>query len=116
VGSSAERRRTRVRVARRSDISERAATIVRAGRYDVAIFDVNGELYAYENACPHQGGPVGEGIVDDATVTCPWHGWCFDLRSGKMILGDFASLRRFELAVDDDNDAVYLATEPEEVS
>ena len=115
MGFSAERRKARVRVAKRNEISKAAAKIVRAGRYDVAIFDVDGELYAYENACPHQGGPVGEGIVDGATVTCPWHAWCFDLHSGKMILGDFARLRRFELFVDED-DAVYLATEPEEAS
>jgi nitrite reductase/ring-hydroxylating ferredoxin subunit len=103
-----------VRVARRGTIDRDRATIVRAGRYDVAIFNVDGELHAYENACPHQGGPIGEGVIEDATVTCPWHAWCFDLRSGKMTLGDFARLRRFELYME--GDAVYVATEPVEES
>jgi nitrite reductase (NADH) small subunit len=99
-----------VRVAGRRDVSERVATIVCAGDYEVAIFDVAGELRAYENVCPHQGGPIGEGIVDGATVTCPWHAWCFDLRNGKMTLGDFATLRRFEVRAHDDG--IYVATEP----
>ncbi|MEO6835366.1 MAG: Rieske 2Fe-2S domain-containing protein [Candidatus Tumulicola sp.] len=106
--------KTYVRVAARAGVSERSASIVRAGAYDVAIFSVRGELYAYENACPHQGGPIGEGIVDGATVTCPWHAWCFDVRSGKMTLGDFAALRRFDLYVE--HDAVFVATEPEDAS
>lgn len=101
---------TYVRVATRAEISEGAATVVAVGRYEVAIFNVRGELYAYENVCPHQGGPVGEGIVEDGTVTCPWHAWCFDVRSGKLTLGDFAELRRFEILVYDG--AVFVATEP----
>ena len=85
-----------VRVAR-SHVTPGAAAIVNVGRYEVAIFDVGGELRAYENVCPHQGGPIGEGIVDGETVTCPWHAWCFNLRDGTMTIGDFAVLRRFEV-------------------
>ncbi|MBV8118251.1 MAG: Rieske 2Fe-2S domain-containing protein [Candidatus Eremiobacteraeota bacterium] len=99
-----------MRVASRSELSERAATIVCAGRYEVAIFTVDGEVRAYENCCPHQGGPIGEGIVDGTTITCPWHAWCFDLRDGAMTLGDFASLRRFDAYVE--GDAIYVATQP----
>ena len=97
-------------VARRDALARDSAIVVTIGRYDVAIFDVAGELFAYENACPHQGGPIGEGYVEDATVTCPWHAWCFDLRTGFMTLGDFARLRPFDVAVD--GDAIYLAPEP----
>jgi nitrite reductase (NADH) small subunit len=103
-----------IEVARCNDIAARAATIVRAGRYEVAIFDVGGELRAYENCCPHQGGPIGEGIVDGETVTCPWHAWSFDLRDGKMTLGDFCALLRFDVRVE--ADAVYVATEPMEAT
>ena len=99
-----------VRVARRADVAPGEATIVRAGVHEVAIFDVAGELRAYENFCPHQGGPIGEGIVDGDTVTCPWHAWCFNLRDGSMAIGDFAALRPFGVRVDGDD--VYVSTEP----
>lgn len=80
------------------------------GRYEVALFNVEGEFYALENACPHQGGPIADGWVEDRTVTCPWHAWCFDLRTGKMTLGDFAWIPRFEVRVE--GDAIHIATEP----
>jgi nitrite reductase/ring-hydroxylating ferredoxin subunit len=99
-----------VPAAQRSAIARGAAIVTTVGRYEVAIFDVDGELYAYENACPHQGGPIGEGFIEDATVTCPWHAWCFDLRTGFMTLGEFARLRRFDLSVE--GDAIYVAPEP----
>jgi nitrite reductase (NADH) small subunit len=99
------------RVAALSDIHEGAATVVNVGRYDVAIFNVGGSLHAFENACPHQGGPIGEGEIDGPFVTCPWHAWCFDLRTGFMRLGEYARLRRFDVRVD--GDAVYVAAEPE---
>lgn len=97
-------------VARRADVAPGVATIVRSGVHEVAIFDVGGELRAYENCCPHQGGPIGEGIVDGETVTCPWHAWCFNLRDGSMAIGDFAALRPFAVRVDGDD--VYVSTEP----
>ena len=80
------------------------------GRYDIALFNIGGEYFALENACPHQGGPIADGWIDGQTVTCPWHAWCFDLRSGKMTLGDFAWIPRFEVRIEGDN--VLVSTEP----
>lgn len=106
-----EAERVFVRVARRADVVPGIATIVRAGAHEVAVFDVAGELHAYENCCPHQGGPIGEGIVDGDTVTCPWHAWCFNLHDGSMTIGNFASLRPFGVRVEGDD--VYVCTQPE---
>ncbi|HTU83444.1 MAG TPA: Rieske 2Fe-2S domain-containing protein [Candidatus Acidoferrales bacterium] len=96
---------------RRADVLPERPRVVAVGRYEVALFDVGGELYAYENACPHQGGPIGEGFIEGSTVTCPWHAWCFDLRTGSMTIGDFVRLRRFAAYVD--GGVVYVAPEPE---
>jgi len=101
---------TFVRVCARNEVTAKAATIVHTGRHEVALFEVGDDLRAYENCCPHQGGPIGEGIVDGQTVTCPWHAWCFDLRDGQMTIGDFARLRAFEVRVE--NGDVYVAAEP----
>lgn len=101
-----------VRAAKRNDVVRGRATTVRVGRYDVALFDLGDAIVAYENACPHQGGPVGEGLIDGETVTCPWHAWCFDLRTGVLTLGNYARLRRFDVHLE--GDSVYVAREPEE--
>ena len=99
-----------VRVADRLAVPSGSARSFAVGRFDVALFNVDGELYALENACPHQGGPIADGWIEGHTVTCPWHAWCFDLRSGKMTLGDFAWIPRFEVRVE--GDGIYIATEP----
>ena len=80
------------------------------GRYEVAVFNVNGEFYALDNTCPHQGAPIAEGWTEGPLVTCPWHAWCFDVRTGKMTLGEFAGIDRF--AVRREGDAIYVSTEP----
>src|SRR5712692_10270129 len=52
----------------------------------IAVFNVGGEFLAVENTCPHQGGPLGEGTLDGPVVTCPWHGWRYDVRTGCPVL------------------------------
>jgi nitrite reductase (NADH) small subunit len=101
-----------VRVAELAATPPGSALVVRAGRYDIALFNVDGAFYALENACPHQGGPIAEGWVEGLTVTCPWHAWCFDLRSGNMTLGDFAWIPRFNVRIEDGG--VWVATQPSE--
>ena len=50
---------------------------------DWALFNVDGTFYALDGVCPHQGGPLGSGEVHNCIVTCPWHGWQFDVRTGQ---------------------------------
>ena len=52
-----------------------------------ALFNDAGVIAAIDGVCPHQGGPLAEGRLDGTTVTCPWHGWRFDVRTGKTPLG-----------------------------
>jgi nitrite reductase/ring-hydroxylating ferredoxin subunit len=48
----------------------------------IAVANVGGTHHAMANTCPHAGGPLGEGQLDDCVVTCPYHGWQFDVRDG----------------------------------
>ena len=48
----------------------------------VAIFRSGDRLYALDGMCAHQGGPLAEGVVAEGCVTCPWHGWQYELESG----------------------------------
>jgi nitrite reductase (NADH) small subunit len=49
----------------------------------IALFQVDGRFYALDGICPHQGGPLGRGTVCGGIVTCPWHGWQFDVVTGQ---------------------------------
>jgi nitrite reductase/ring-hydroxylating ferredoxin subunit len=55
---------------------------------EVAVFNVDGELYAVDGACPHRGGPLAEGVVRDGIVTCPLHWFRFDVRTGEHVGND----------------------------
>jgi nitrite reductase/ring-hydroxylating ferredoxin subunit len=59
--------------------------VVAAGRI-IAVFNVDGQFYALDGICPHAGGPLGQGSLAGGVVTCPWHGWQFDVTSGRHCL------------------------------
>ena len=59
--------------------------LVVSGRI-VALFNVDGDVFALDGVCPHQGGPLGKGALTGCIVTCPWHGWQFDVRDGQSLL------------------------------
>jgi nitrite reductase/ring-hydroxylating ferredoxin subunit len=51
-----------------------------------ALFNIGGEISVLDGICPHQGGPLAEGELHGTVVTCPWHGWQFDVRTGQALL------------------------------
>jgi nitrite reductase (NADH) small subunit len=51
------------------------------GRF-VCVANVSGEICAMDNVCPHWGGPLGQGRIEDGKLICPWHGWTFDPKTG----------------------------------
>lgn len=99
-----------VRIGAAGSLPDGGVQTARVGRYEVAVFHVGAGYYALENACPHQGGPIADGWVEELTVTCPWHAWCFDLRTGKLTLGDFATIPRFD--VREDAAGLWISEEP----
>ncbi len=73
-----------VKVAEEVSVKAGEGRVVDAGSREVAIFNVGGEFYCIDNMCPHAEGPLGEGYVDGAEVTCPWHAWQFNVKTGEM--------------------------------
>jgi nitrite reductase (NADH) small subunit len=65
-----------------------------------ALFNVGGSISAIDGICPHQGGPLAEGIVEGTLVTCPWHGWQFDIRTGAMPTGSRLRQSVYEVKVE----------------
>ncbi len=69
-----------------SDVPESKGVIVRGPEgLEIALFKIDGQIYALDNRCPHMDGPLGEGDVENSIVTCPWHGWQFQVDSGSCI-------------------------------
>lgn len=78
---------TWVKVAEASEIPAGKSKCVSYGRYNLAVFNVNGEYFAIDDECPHAGASLSEGEVVDNTLTCPWHAADFDLRTGACLGG-----------------------------
>lgn len=60
-----------------------------------AVFAAGGELYVTDGACPHNGGPLAEGLVRDGVLTCPWHWYRYELATGKCRTAAEYELRRY---------------------
>src|SRR5438477_490017 len=70
------------KAASKSDIPAGTGKTVDVGGEMIALFNVEGSFHAISNTCAHRGGPLGEGSLSGNTVTCPWHGWSYDVTTG----------------------------------
>lgn len=100
-----------LKIARVNDIPEgRGIIVLIPSGLEIALFKVNGEIFALDNACPHMGGPLAEGEVslEDSkfVVTCPWHGWEFDVCSGECSNIPNERAKKIKIVVKDGD--VYL--------
>ena len=96
-------------VAKVSQLPTDAGTVVEVGGKTIALFRCDGQVYAIDNTCLHQGGPLGEGSVSGTCVTCPWHGWEYDLKTGACQLDASMRVQTFPVKLDGDNVLVALS-------
>lgn len=73
------------RVCSVSEIPEGEVRVVECGERSLALSNVDGELYAIDNVCTHDGGPLGEGRLQRGRVICPRHGAAFDAKTGAAL-------------------------------
>lgn len=106
------------------DIAEGAHTVVYVEGKEIGIYYVNGEYFAIHNYCPHQGAPICTGLISGTTlpsevydykygrageiIRCPWHGWEFDLRTGKSLFSDRVRIKKYEVEVRDGKIGIVL--------
>ncbi len=111
-----------------ADVPEGGRLVVDAGQKTVGIFRVEGRLYAYENTCPHQGGPVCQGLVipavnevldaqrastgfafdaADVRIVCPWHGFEFSIRTGCHPAS--ARIKLLPVTVEEQDGTIYVS-------
>jgi nitrite reductase/ring-hydroxylating ferredoxin subunit len=94
-----------------ASIPEGGARVVPVGEdLEVAVFRVAGAFYAIDNRCPHKGGPLARGSLDGAVVTCPWHAFTVDVRTGRCPRNPGLRVRTF--AVERVDDRLRIAMRP----
>jgi nitrite reductase/ring-hydroxylating ferredoxin subunit len=69
------------------------------GERQICIANSGGEISAMDNVCPHRGGPLGQGIVEDGKLICPWHAWAFDVKTGEATHTPQAKVDVYEIKV-----------------
>jgi len=88
------------KVCRLNDLSENSGKRFIVDDVDIALFKVDGKIYALSNICPHQHSPlIYDGFLEDGCVVCPAHGWMFNLETGKTPTGQ-KGLNSFEVMVE----------------
>lgn len=111
-------------VARASELPPGEHVLVEVKRHSIGLFNVNGSYVAALNMCPHELAPVCRGRVSGTTLpsapgeyrwgregeilTCPWHGWEFDLLNGRMLADNRVRLRLYPVTVEDDTVFITL--------
>ena len=84
------------------EINALGSRIITGPKGDIAIFRTSDdEVFALDDRCPHKGGPLSQGIVHDAGVTCPLHNWVISLATGEAQGPDEGRVRTFPLRVED---------------
>lgn len=71
-----------VPVARLEDLPPDSVRHIKLGKRDIALVRVGDEVFALSNVCRHAFGPLADGFLDGHVLTCPWHGWRYDVRDG----------------------------------
>lgn len=92
-----------VNVAKKSDFKEGQGKVVDANGKKIALFYSKGNFYAIDNTCKHMGGPLGEGEIEDSIVTCPWHGWRYNIETGNNVVMPNIKVNTYNVKVENDD-------------
>lgn len=99
-----------VKVANTDEVKPGEGIVAEVEGKEIAVFNVDGTFYAIDNTCVHREGPLGEGELIGEVVTCPWHGWEYNVTTGACITNPSACVSRFPVAVE--GNEVRVALEP----
>ena len=94
----------------KSELAEGRVMTVFAGHKDLCLTHYDGKISALDNKCPHQGGPLGEGSIENGLLRCPWHGWDYHPCTGKAP-GYDDGVEAFQ--VEEREDGIYVGMAPE---
>jgi len=93
-----------------SELVESEGRFVDLGERKLAVFVKEGQLFAFDDTCPHAGASLSGGMVDQGFITCLWHYWSFNLTDGTMVAGGRAKIRVYPVrTVGEGADAIVQA-------
>ena len=87
------------RVARKDEIPAGSIREFQIEGTTLAIANIGDKFYAINNTCLHRGGPLGQGILHGVAVTCPWHGWQYDVTTGKLTMNQAVGVATYAIEV-----------------
>lgn len=99
---------TKVRVASADELLEGKGVVVDVEGNRLAVFRHQGEFFALDETCPHRGGPLHEGMVQEGVLACPWHLWQFDLKTGVSPVNPLSKVRRYRVWLEENELFVEL--------
>lgn len=88
-----------LRTAKKDEIPVGAIREFQVNGRTIALANVGGQFYAIDNTCLHRGGPLGQGELEGKIVTCPWHGWQYDVTSGKVAANAAVGVENYAVEV-----------------
>jgi nitrite reductase (NADH) small subunit len=88
------------KVAETESIPSGQGLVVEAGGKQIAVFNCEGRFYGTQNACPHRGGPLADGLLEGTVLSCPWHGYEFDVTSGECHTNPKTPIKTFAVKVE----------------
>jgi len=89
-----------VTVANVNDLKPGEGKVIEANGKTIALFNIDGKFFAIDNTCKHAQGPLGEGTCDGNVVTCPWHGWKYDVTTGVCSNNPQVKVDKYEVQVE----------------
>lgn len=95
-------------VARVDELPPGSAHAVQVGDREIAVFHCEAGFFATQGKCLHMQGPLGHGRLDGCVLTCPWHGWQYDVRTGENEFDHALALETYEVVVEDGEVKVVL--------
>ena len=97
------------RIASKFDLpAEGQAKEFTAGGKIICVANVGGAYSAMDNVCLHRGGPLGQGVVEEGKIVCPWHGWQYDPKSGEAAHNPSAKVAVYPLKIEGEDVLVEL--------
>ena len=98
-----------VRIAAKSELpADGEAREFMVGEKTICVANCEGALSAMDNVCLHRGGPLGQGVIEEGKVVCPWHGWQYDPKTGEAAHNAAAKVAVYPIKIEGDDVLVEI--------